>query len=271
MAKNRSGGSGLGWIVLIALAFGAFKFRHELAELVGQREATVPPASLPDATASYAAAPLKNTWPPLLEQGAPGAASAARPTINYYVVLDGSGSMKETECGGGKRKIAAAVSALDQFVSQVPKEANVGLLVFDDAGISERVPLDQGNHAAVRAALQGVRAKGGTPLKSAIAEGYDKLLAQARRQLGYGEYHLVVVTDGKPEPSDEDPSELVGTLLATTPVVLHTIGFCIGTDHVLNQPGRSYYVAAESPEQLLQGLSAVLAEAPAFDQTQFGD
>ena len=270
MAKNRSGGSGLGWIVLIALGFLAYKFRHELVELGGLREAAAPPASVPDATASYARAPLQDSWPPL-EQAASGAPSAARATLNYYVVLDGSGSMRETECGAGKRKIAAAVTALEQFVSQVPKEANVGLLVFDDAGISERVPLDQGNHAAVRAALQGVRAKGGTPLKSAIAEGYDKLLAQARRQLGYGEYHLVVVTDGKPEPSDEDPSELVGTLLATTPVVLHTIGFCIGTDHVLNQPGRSYYVAAESPEQLQQGLSAVLAEAPAFDQSQFGD
>ena len=93
---------------------------------------------------------------------------------------------------------------------------------------------------------------------------------QGARQLGYGEYHLVVVTDG--EASDgQDPTNVVKVILDRSPIVLHTIGFCIGTDHVLNQPGRSYYVAAESPEQLQQGLSAVLAEAPAFDQSQFGD
>jgi Mg-chelatase subunit ChlD len=188
---------------------------------------------------------------------------------NYYVVLDGSGSMSLDDCAEASNKITVAVTALTRFVDAVPKDANVGLLVFDGHGISERVPLGIRNDAAIRSALNDVRAEGGTPLRTAIGLGYEKLLEQARRQLGYGEYHLVLVTDGLPEPEDEDPTAVVADLLATTPVVLHTIGFCIGEEHVLNQPGRSYYVAADSPEQLQQGLSAVLAEAPAFDPVAF--
>jgi Ca-activated chloride channel family protein len=52
-------------------------------------------------------------------------------------------------------------------------------------------------------------------------------------------------------------------------VVVHTVGFCIDEDHVLNQPGRTYYTAASNPDELRQGLQAVLAEAPNFDATKF--
>ncbi len=88
------------------------------------------------------------------------------------------------------------------------------------------------------------------------------------RQLGYGRYVLVVVTDGQASPGQE-PAAQVNWMLASTPVELHTIGFCIGTDHSLNMPGRTVYKAADNPVALRQGLAEVLAEAETFDPAAF--
>lgn len=220
----------------------------------------------------YAETATRDDWPALRRGAADEAASGVpAATSNYYVVLDGSGSMRRVDCSDGKPKIEIAVSALSRFIQSVPAQANLGLAVFDQAGLSERVPLGINNRDAFDKALKKVDVKGGTPLKSSIELAYDKLTAQARQQLGYGDYHLVLVTDGYPDPAREDPAEAVETLLTDSPVVLHTIGFCLGEEHVLNQPGRVYYTAADSPEQLSAGLGSVLAEAPSFDVSDFQD
>lgn len=222
----------------------------------------------PPALGAYALDTTRSSWPPI----DPAVAEAPAPNpfaVNYYIVLDGSGSMLKSQCSGGRRKIEAAVAALDGFVRHVRPEHNLGLAVFDGQGLSERVALAEGNGPQITAALAQVVASGATPLRSAIGLGFDRLTRQARRQLGYGEYHLVVVTDGHPDPADEDPTPIVDTLLKESPVLLHTVGFCIGTDHVLNQQGRVFYAAADSPEQLRSGLEAVLAEAPSFDVSRF--
>jgi hypothetical protein len=105
-------------------------------------------------------------------------------------------------------------------------------------------------------------------LDDAISAGYAQLEQQAMRQLGYGRYVLVVVTDGQANPG-HDPTEKVRWMLNNTPIELHTIGFCIGTDHSLNMPGRTVYKAADNPAALRQGLADVLAEAEAFDVSTF--
>ncbi len=218
-------------------------------------------------SASYGARATRDTWPPLAEGNV--AAVADLTAANYYIVLDGSGSMQEHKCAGGSSKMEVARRTLSDFVKAVPASANIGLLAFDADGIRERSPLAANNRDAVIAALKSVHAEGGTPLRSAMTQGYEQLTAKAREQLGYGEYHLVVVTDGKPDPQSEDPSPLVRTMLSESPVMLHTIGFCIGDKHVLNQPGRTFYTDAQSPTDLARGLESVLAEAPSFDVKSF--
>src|SRR5712671_867984 len=220
-----------------------------------------------DASGSYALSASRSTWPPLAEGSS--ATVAASATANYYVVLDGSGSMQSKECGGGTTRIDAAIDAMKNFFATIPTDANIGLAAFDRHKISERVSLGVGNRDALNAALERVEAGSDTPLRTAMQIGYDKLTAQARAQLGYGEYHLIVVTDGRPDPRSEDPTPVVQELLSDSPIVLHTVGFCIDADHVLNQPNRMYYASATNPEQLKKSLQAVLAEAPAFDATKF--
>jgi Ca-activated chloride channel homolog len=209
---------------------------------------------------------LAQTWPPL-----GGAAVSASPSsdINYYIVVDGSGSMKSHECGDGVSKMEAAVQAVGSFIETAPATANIGLAAFDRRAISERVALGVGNRESLVEALQHIQAGSGTPLNSGIRIGYNRLTDQARKQLGYGEYHLIVVTDGRPEPSSEDPTPVVREILRNSPVVVHTIGFCIDSNHVLNQQGRTYYASATSPQELQSSLQAVLAEAPTFDVARF--
>lgn len=215
----------------------------------------------------YSQRATENSWPAIAEEGTAIASNLL--ASNYYIVLDGSGSMAERECSGGQTKLEAAKTALAAFSQSIPGDANIGLYIFDNNGKRERVELGPNNQARFSDAVFRASANHGTPLKSAIRSAYIALETQAKNQLGYGEYHLVVVTDGQASSGSENPSEFVNLILEKSPVVIHTIGFCIDDRHSLNQPGRTYYRQANNPQSLQQGLTEVLAEAPDFDVDSF--
>lgn len=223
-------------------------------------------AASPALTSLYSLKATDNSWPAL--EGVDKLAENPL-TTNFYIVFDGSGSMGGDQCTNGRSKMDEAKAAVSQFLGRIPSSANVGLFVFDMDGISERAPLGQNPRADLVKIINASRAGGGTPLSAAIEQGYRALTIQAKRQLGYGQYNLVVVTDGEASPGF-DPGAVVGQVLQRSPVILHTIGFCIGDDHSLNQKGRAYYKAANDPKSLEQGLSDVLAEVPDFSVNQFG-
>jgi Ca-activated chloride channel homolog len=224
-------------------------------------------ASAPVSTEFYAARPTQYSWP-----AADQASTQFSPSLlaqNYYLVIDGSGSMVETGCSDGQRKIDVAKSAVDQFIQSIPKDANIGLLVFDHYGISERAPLGS-DRQQLRNQVQRIAANGATPLHTAITAAYKAITLQAQKQYGYGEYHLVVVTDGEAVPG-EDPGRIVGKINRESPVVITTIGFCIGSGHSLNRPGITQYSAANNPQELLAGLKTVLAEANEYVVDHFDE
>ena len=216
---------------------------------------------------SKAAEERDYAWPPDRE-GEEVNISKNLLTKNFYVVLDGSGSMDHHGCSGDLTKLAAAKIALEKFAQLVPSDANLGLLVFNNGKIYEKVALSIDNRNQFISEVNLTRASGGTPLASALKTGYLQIEKQARRQLGYGEYTLVTVTDGEASQG-QDPTKIVNWILGSSPVQIHTIGFCIGTDHSLNIPGRTVYKPADSPDQLQRGLQDVLAEAEQFDVTDF--
>jgi len=207
-----------------------------------------------------------NSWP---DVGDRNIAIADNITAkNYYVVVDGSGSMAESECSAGRRKIEVAKEAIAKFVSTLPSDTNLGVYVFDAFADQERIAIGGNNRNTVLSTISKIDAGGGTPLARSIARGVYSLSEQARKQLGYGEYHLIVVTDGQANSTMNTEKE-VESLLLNTPIILHTIGFCIGTKHSLNNPGRTVYKPADSPKALEDGLQEVLAEAPTFDAGSF--
>ena len=204
-------------------------------------------------------------WPP---SGKPDKLARDLTARNFYVVLDGSGSMSERACMGDGRKMDQAKAALETFSKAVPRNANLGLMVFDSRGVQEQVPLALDNRQDFLRQVSITAPSGGTPLRDAIALARQRLEDQARRQLGYGEYVLVVVTDGEAS-AGQDPRPVVNDMLARTPIIVHTIGFCINPKHSLNQPGRTVYKAANDRADLERGLEAALAEAPAFTADRF--
>lgn len=212
---------------------------------------------------------VRPNWPFVEDSKSPVVADDLTRT-NVYIVFDGSGSMNESGCSGGMTKLEAGKQALRKFAESLPPEINIGLLAFDVKGVSQRVSLSdiRGSNMRLEAAISGLRGGGGTPLMTAISQAYDKLTEQAKKQLGYGEYHMVVVTDGQASTA-EDPSAIVNRMIAESPVILHTIGFCIDENHSLNQKGRTFYRTAKDRKSLEEGLESVLAEAPAFSISEF--
>jgi uncharacterized protein YegL len=177
---------------------------------------------------------------------------------NFYIVFDGSGSMRGW-------KIDTAKKALEKFVQMIPRDANVALMAFDAHGASERAPFGSPREKIIREVFS-VSASGGTPLGGSVEIAYDKICAQARRQLGYGEYYIVVVTDGIATDGERLPV-IIDRILRESPVVIHTIGFDIGMGHTLNQPGRTSYKTAQNFKELSEGLGEVLAESEKFTTT----
>ena len=113
-------------------------------------------------------------------------------------------------------------------------------------------------------------AGGRTPLGRSVSYAMEALSAQARKQLGYGEYHLVVVTDG--EASDTIYlDQAIDNVLSISPITIHTVGFCIGQNHTLNRKGYTLYHTANNPSSLMKGLNLVLAEAPTFNESSFNE
>ena len=107
---------------------------------------------------------------------------------NYYIIFDGSGSMSDS-------KIVDAKKAVKRFVNIIPEGANIGILVFDNLGIFERSPLGAKRENIIMQ-INKIMPRGRTPLGKSIEISYEKLAEQARKQLGYGEYNLVIITDG---------------------------------------------------------------------------
>jgi Mg-chelatase subunit ChlD len=213
----------------------------------------------------YALRPADDKWPTMESENT---LSESLLAANYYIVLDGSGSMEGGLCAVNSTKMNVAKKTITQFAQQIPADANIALLAFDKGGASQRVALAVNNREQFFNQVNAMQSGGVTPLKSALTFAYQKLQKQAVTQLGYGEYHLVVVTDGI-ATANEVPDQIVQTILQESPVVIHSIGFCIDENHSLNQPGMTFYTAAGNAEELQRGLQAVLAESPDFNSDHF--
>ena len=203
---------------------------------------------------------------PLDEETAGAETSLAR---NFYFIFDGSGSMKSRPggaCRGDQSfgsKLEGAQWAVEEFLGKVPEDVHIGLYLFDRDGRREVVPLASGNRQAFLNAVRSIRAGGGTPLAEGIELGVNRLVEQYKRQLGYGEYRLVVVTDGR---ADRIPQ--AAHFAARYGMPIYAIGLCIDEDHPLRRYAVSYR-AADSFDDLAQGLEETLAELPVFDATEF--
>jgi Mg-chelatase subunit ChlD len=172
---------------------------------------------------------------------------------NVVVVLDDSGSMNEAMgWNASLRRIDAAKQALQTVMEQLPDDARIGILALnrqgaDGAWLMPLGPLDRGR---LRQAVVQLDADGGTPLGASLKTATDALLELRSRQ-PYGDFRLLIVTDGEAQDS-----ELVDRYLPQIQqrgITIDVIGVSMAQDHSL-ATRVDRYRRADDTESLQEAL-----------------
>lgn len=182
-------------------------------------------------------------------------------TDNIVVILDASGSMRDKfRADQTKSKMDAAKEALQEVLTKIPDGTNIGVLVFSGRNVSNEwvYPLGPKDTNRLIEAINLLHPQGGTPLGRYIRIGANRLLEQREKQYNYGNFRLLIVTDGEAQ----DPEKVA----KYTPEILNrqirvdVIGVDMKTDHQLAQEADSYR-KADNPGELVAAVSQILAEA----------
>ena len=179
---------------------------------------------------------------------------------NIVVILDASGSMQDKFSGDQtKSKMEAAKSALQEVLLKVPDDTHIGLLVFSGANIQNEwvYPLGWKDTQKLITAIHLPQPGGDTPLGKYIRIGANRLLEEREEQYNYGNYRLLVVTDG--EASDVDKVKHYTPEILNRQIRIDVIGVDMKTDHILAKVVDSYR-KADNPGELVAAVSEILAE-----------
>lgn len=179
---------------------------------------------------------------------------------NIVVILDASGSMQDKFSGDRtKSKMEAAKAALQEVLAKVPDDTWIGLLVFSGANIRNEwvYPLGEKDTQKLIAAINLPQPGGGTPLGKYIRIGANRLLEERAKQYNYGNYRLLIVTDG--EASDAAQVEYYTPEILNRQIRVDVIGVDMKTDHMLAKVVDSYR-RADNPGELVAAVSEILAE-----------
>ncbi len=198
------------------------------------------------------------------QEGAPVGDTTALDRDNVVILLDASGSMRDTMSSSGQPRMDVAKQALSKVVDRIDPRTNVGLLVFSDVDgangwLYDLAPLDR---PRLLEAIDRCQASGGTPLGEYLKTAADRLLQARQAQRGYGSYRLLIVTDGEAN----DP-ELLGAYLPDVlarGVAVDCIGVDMQDEHALAKQVHSYR-RADDPAALEQAVAAALGEVGAAD------
>lgn len=189
---------------------------------------------------------------------------------NFYFVFDVSGSMNDG-CSGST-KIKGAKKALLSFIEKVPGDANIGLLLFgvnNGNGVKEVLPLGPytANKDEFIRIIKKLSCNGSTPLAKATSAATNKLIAQYKRQLTYGEYRMIIVSDGDAN-SNGDYKKALNYAAKYPFISIYGISLCMGGDNILAKYAVSF-ADASNYDELEKALEQSVAELPTFDPTDF--
>lgn len=200
----------------------------------------------------------------LLTLGWANVATAAQTVV---ILLDDSGSMNGPMRSDRRViKIAAAKTALETVFSQLPDDATVGVLALNSRVATQPgsepstwiIPLSKLDRNAVQASVNRINAEGGTPLGTGMKVAADALL-ERRKQSPYGEFRLLIVTDG--EAQDPDLVDRYLPEIRQRNLSVDVIGVSMATDHSLATRVDTYR-RADNMEALTTAIQDALAETP---------
>ncbi|MFD6391467.1 VWA domain-containing protein [Nocardia sp. NPDC060259] len=169
----------------------------------------------------------------LLPAALPGAAHADpaqyAPTM---LILDASGSMQRPDQGA--TMMDSAKKAVRTFVDSAPAEAEVGLATYGTGTSNDEADKAAGcrdvqilqqpdtiDKPALTSAVDGIQARGWTPMGTALRQAADALPSSGPRS-------IVLVSDGDDTCAPPDPCEVAKELKQRgVDLVVHSIGFAV--------------------------------------------
>ena len=177
---------------------------------------------------------------------------------NLVLILDASNSMNKSF--GSETRIAAAKTALDNLLTRMPEQGNIGLLAFgyrvsyqneaescqDIAFLFPLAPYKTAIGQQMVEAVAGVKAQGKTPLADALTTAANAIAAQKTGGV------IVLLSDGEGNCGGQET--VVAQTLATMqpPIVLHVIGLDIDSQasetlrSMAQTTGGSYWGVSDS-------------------------
>jgi hypothetical protein len=181
---------------------------------------------------------------------------------NVVVVFDASGSMDEPFSYPYRSKMDAAKAAIKQVLKNVPQSTHIGVLVFSAKNFREDwlYPLGPRNDAKMSDAIDRLQPGYMTPLGRYMKLGADALLQQRQKQLGYGTYRLLIVTDG--EADDQPLVDRYTPEINARNICIDCIGVKMRNDHPLATKVHAYRRADDSAA-LSQAIGETFAEISA--------
>ncbi|WEV79683.1 VWA domain-containing protein [Janibacter cremeus] len=198
------------------------------------------------------------------------ATSATEEPGELLLMLDASGSMKESDPAGGT-KMQAAKTALTGVVESLPSDTNVGLRVYgatEEGGKPTKaacndtqlaVPIGPLDKPALTRAIKGFEAKGETPIAHSLTKAMDDLGDTGKR-------NIVLVSDGE-ESCVPDPCPVVKDLVQDgVDLRIDTVGFGVEDTAreqlqcIAETGGGTYYDAADADE-LANSLNKISTRA----------
>lgn len=212
-----------------------------------------------------------------LLQGAPAhaetpAAPAAGRTEQspVVVVMDYSGSMLNDDAdSSGTTRVDAAKDAAKDLVDATPEGSQLGLVAYghrrekDCTDIETVQPLGAVDKAALKARIDGLDAKGETPISGALTQAAEELKGKG------GTGSIVLVSDGEPSCNTPPACEVAENLKQQgLDVTIHAVGFRIKgnsraqeTLECIAESTGGTYTEAEDAQQLTEQLTAQTTRA----------
>jgi len=181
-------------------------------------------------------------------------------------IIDASGSMWGQI--DGKPKITIAKDVLGKLVAEIPEGNRIGLIAYghrrkgDCNDVETLVRLGGNNKQSVLNAVQGLNAKGKTPLTKSVNQAIDMLRTEK------SDSTVVLVSDGI-ESCGGDPCAAVKAARASgVDFVLHTVGFGLSKKEsaqlqcMARAGGGEYFQANNADELLKSTRKAVKSKGP---------
>lgn len=192
--------------------------------------------------------------------------------VNILFLLDASYSMKE-KLGGEVQKMDAAKQVLQEAMSKIPTDVNVGLRVFGHARMGDPsldcrasmllVPLGRSNRGSIIRRVREVIPSGMTPLTYAIQQAAeDDFRGIAGRKV------LILISDGE-DTCGGDPCRYIATLsLRGIKLKVDVVGVDLKRAmeakrqlNCISQMSGGKYYDANTASELIKSVSASVNQA----------